>query len=96
MRMNIDEQSAASSRPAFTPVGRTASLVWAGSAALWAFVFAAMSFYWASGGMLRIETLGREMAAMAQRRDPDIIVAAWVTGAMKVVAGLLALALLRR
>ncbi len=56
---------------------------WAGYAACgWGLVFAAVSFYWGSGG-----TLGAH--------DPVIFLALWVTGLLKVAGALLALALVR-
>jgi len=59
----------------------------------WAFLFAAPSFYWAAGGPVGMGTLGPGIAAMA--RDPWFVVLVWATGVAKVLAGLLALALVR-
>ncbi|ELZ07482.1 DUF3995 domain-containing protein [Natrialba aegyptia] len=74
------------------PVGRTRVPIWAGYAAcLWAAVFAAMSFYWALGGTLGLKTIG----TFAQSRDPTFVALLWVTGAMKIGGGLVALALVR-
>jgi Protein of unknown function (DUF3995) len=66
------------------------------AAALWALVFAAMSFYWAAGGTLGLETLGNEIEREAEAREPDTVALIWVTGALKVVGAALALALARR
>ncbi len=68
------------------------SFTWASyAAAVWAFVFAGMSFYWAVGGTAGIATLSPEIAAMSRTSWFTIIV--WGTGAMKAAAGILALAL---
>jgi hypothetical protein len=56
-------------------------------------LFAAPSFYWAAGGTAGIGTLGPGIAAMA--RDPWFVALVWATGLAKVLAGLLALALVR-
>lgn len=63
------------------------------AAAGWAFLFAAMSFYWAAGGMLGANTLGEGIEALALARDPEIIAITWVTGILKFILGLLGLAL---
>ncbi|MEO7001537.1 MAG: DUF3995 domain-containing protein [Ktedonobacterales bacterium] len=56
----------------------------------WAFIFAAVSFYWAAGGTVGSETIGPAITGLAH--DPVFIAILWLTGALKVVAGLLALA----
>lgn len=61
----------------------------------WALAFAAASFYWAAGGTIGAETIGPALASLALARDPEFIAVLWITGALKVVAGLLALALVR-
>jgi Protein of unknown function (DUF3995) len=67
---------------------------WAAYAACgWAFLFAAPSFYWAAGGTAGTATLGPGIAAMS--RDPWFVAVVWATGVAKVLAGLLALALVR-
>jgi hypothetical protein len=72
------------------------SLDWAGyAAAFWAFLFAAMSFYWALGGRLGVETIGDAITKPALAGDPTILAVVWITGALKVVAGVLALALVQ-
>ncbi len=71
---------------------------WAGYAGCaWALAFAAMSFYWAAGGLLGIETQGHAIkdAALALRRDPQFVALVWSTGAAKVLGALLALALVQ-
>ena len=67
---------------------------WAAYAACgWAFLFAAPSFYWAAGGTVGIGTLDPGITAMS--RDPWFVALVWATGVAKVLAGLLALALVR-
>jgi hypothetical protein len=76
--------------------GRSA-LVWAGYAACaWGLVFAGISFYWALGGGLGVDTLGGRLEQLALARDPAINAAVWVTGFLKVGGALLALALVQR
>ena len=70
--------------------------VWAGYAACaWAFVFAAMSFSWAAGGTVGVNTNAPAITGPVLAGDPAWIAALWITGALKVIAGLLALALVR-
>lgn len=82
-----------------TPAARWGSGLWAGhwaayAASLWAFVFAAMSFYWAAGGLVGVDTLGSVITRLA--RDPGFVAVVWLTGALKVVGGVFALALVQR
>ncbi|MGH2557457.1 MAG: DUF3995 domain-containing protein [Thermomicrobiales bacterium] len=65
------------------------------AAAAWAFVFAANSFYWALGGTVGIETLALTIQEEARQRDTAFLAMVWVTGGLKVLGGLLALALAR-
>lgn len=70
---------------------------WAAYAAVgWAVLFAAQSFYGAAGGTFGLATFGREIERQARARDPDFIAFVWVTGGLKLVAGLLAVALTGR
>lgn len=64
------------------------------SACVWAFIFAAMSFYWALGGTAGTDTLG-EIANPELAEKPGFIVLVWGTGVLKALGGLLALALVR-
>ena len=67
---------------------------WAAYAACaWSFLFAVPSFYWAAGGTAGMGSLGPGVAAMA--RDPWFVALVWATGVAKVLAGFLALALVR-
>jgi hypothetical protein len=65
------------------------------AAATWALVFAAMSFFWALGGTLGLDTLGTELEREARAREPDTIALVWVTGLLKVAGAVLALALVQ-
>ncbi|MGH2531536.1 MAG: DUF3995 domain-containing protein [Thermomicrobiales bacterium] len=66
------------------------STPWAAyAAAAWAFVFATISFYWALGGTIGIDTLANTIQEDARARDAEFLVLVWLTG------GLMALALAR-
>jgi len=67
------------------------------AAAVWGFVFAVPSFYWAMGGMAgAASTISPQLVELVQEQDPGFIAVLWVTGVLKVVGGLLGLALVRR
>lgn len=70
---------------------------WPGyAAAVWGFVFAVPSFYWAMGGMAGASsTISPSLVKLAQERDAGFVAVLWVTGALKVVGGLLGVALVR-
>ena len=71
--------------------GRT---TWAAYAACaWALIFALMSFYWALGGEIGLDTLGLGIQALAH--DPGFIALVWLTSIAKVIGGLFALTLVR-
>jgi hypothetical protein len=82
-------------RPTVTrELGHTAWAAYAAGA--WAFVFAAISFYWAAGGTIGLATLGRTIEQLALARDPMMVtIGGWGAGIAKAIAGLLALALVR-
>jgi len=65
------------------------------AAAAWVLVFAAMSFYWAAGGSLGSSTMSDTILEPARAREPQFVALLWITGALKAIAGLLALALVR-
>ncbi|MGW7007386.1 DUF3995 domain-containing protein [Streptomyces sp. NPDC054933] len=71
---------------------------WSGyAAAVWGFVFAVPSFYWAMGGLAgAASTISPSLVKLAEDRNPGFIAVLWVTGVLKVVGGLLGLALARR
>jgi hypothetical protein len=64
-------------------------------AAAWAFVFAAMSFYWAAGGTAGASTLGETITRAGREREPLFVAILWGTGALKAIAGVGPLALAR-
>jgi hypothetical protein len=61
----------------------------------WGLVFAGISFYWGSGGHGLLDTIGGAIERSALAGDPAIYAAVWVTGVLKVVGAVLALALVR-
>ena len=71
-------------------------LVWAGYLACgWGLAFAAISFYWGSGGTLGVDTVWGSLG-MSPAQKTVLIIAAWVTGFLKVFAAALALALVTK
>lgn len=69
---------------------------WAGYAAcLWGLLFAALSFYWAAGGRAGLGTLSKGVREPALDRDAAFVAVIWATGALKVLAALLGLALVQ-
>jgi hypothetical protein len=72
---------------------------WAGgvayAAAGWAFLFAALSFYWALGGTAGSDTVSPEIAQLARAHVPWVMAALWISAIIKVVSGLVALALIQ-
>lgn len=76
-----------------TPSSSSRAVAYA--AAAWAFVFAAMSFYWALGGMIGAETLGTAIAELARNRDAELLTITWITGILKAAAGVAVLALVQ-
>ncbi len=79
----VPESASSTARP-WSPDGA------AYAACAWAVVFAAASFYWAAGGTVGADTVGSVIT-----RLPGIVALLWVTGALKVIGALLALALVR-
>ena len=63
------------------------------AAAVWALGFGLLSFAWALGSRLSFGT--QALAIREQVDDPEFVTVLWATGVLKVVAGLLALALVR-
>jgi len=61
----------------------------------WTLLFAAMSFYWASGGMIGVESLGGAIYEKAMERDPEFAAVVWASGFVK-LAGAIPLLLLFR
>lgn len=63
------------------------------AAAVWAFAFAALSAYWALGGMAGIDQLAESIQRDADERSGGFVATLWVTVGLKALAGVLALAL---
>ena len=70
--------------------GRRTWAAWV--ACVWALLFALMSFYWALGGELGVNTLGSGIQSLAH--DPGFIAIVWLTGVAKIIGGLFALTLI--
>lgn len=67
-------------------------LAWfAYAAAAWSFIFALISFYWAAGGTIGLNTLGDEINSL--KGNAWFTTFVWLTGILKVAAGLIALSL---
>ncbi|MDP9863142.1 MULTISPECIES: DUF3995 domain-containing protein [Streptosporangium] len=81
-----------------TTAARSRRAAWAGyGAAAWGFLFALPSFYWALGGTAgATTTISPSLVRLVQDGVTWFIVVLWVTGALKVVGGVLGLALVRR
>ncbi len=64
-------------------------------AAGWAFLFAALSFYWALGGTAGADTVSPEIVQLARAHVPWVIAALWISAIIKVFSGFVALALVQ-
>lgn len=65
-------------------------------ACAWAFLFAALSFYWALGGMVGVDTaVSPAIARLARAHDPLLFAGLWITALLKVFGGFVALALVQ-
>jgi len=92
----IDGQGAGTIVPERAAPARPRATGWpAYAAGAWAFVFAAMSLYWAAGGLAGLDTQGHAIKQAAIQRTPGFVALLWATGAAKLLGGLLALALAR-
>lgn len=60
---------------------------------VWTVIFAAMSFYWAMGGLIGARSLGGSIYEMAMNPSHSFLVVLWLTGFIKLL-GLLLLSLL--
>src|SRR5215212_485743 len=69
--------------------------MWAAYAAsAWAFLFAVPSFYWAVGGTGGLDSIvSPDLVRLAHHKVPWFVAVLWITGAMKVFAGLITLAM---
>ena len=60
-------------------------------------MFAVPSLYWVAGGTGGLDsTVSPDLVRLAYERVPWFVAVLWITGGMKVFAGLVALALVRR
>ncbi|MFS0576841.1 DUF3995 domain-containing protein [Sporosarcina sp. 179-K 3D1 HS] len=60
----------------------------------WTLIFAGMSFYWATGGMVGVRSLGGQIYKMALEKDPSLVPIVWLTGFVKLGGCLLLFSLL--
>lgn len=68
-------------------------LTWpAYGAAIWSLIFALISFYWAAGGTVGASTLARSIEDQSRHPDGVFLASVWVTGVLKLIAGIIALA----
>lgn len=63
---------------------------------IWCLVFACMSFYWASGGMIGVKSLGGVIYQKAIARDAAFLSIVWLTGFIKLGGGFFLLLLLKK
>jgi hypothetical protein len=66
------------------------------AAAAWAFAFAAVSFYWALGGTVGLDTLSLELERDARDGGTDLVALTVPAGVAKLTLGILALLLVSR
>lgn len=92
-RLGFGENRGAGPARRRAPEGTWAS--YAAAIVAFAFAFAGVSFYWAAGGMAGVSTVGGSIERMAIARAPGFVTVLWVTAALKLVGGVLALALTR-
>lgn len=72
---------------------RKTSFIYAGM--VWTLIFAFMSFYWAAGGMIGVESLGGQIYQMALNRNSGFILLVWATGGAKLGGVFLLIGLIR-
>ncbi len=65
-------------------------------AVIWAFVFAALSAYWGSGGTVGLDTLGDGILEMALAGDSELMFINWISVVGKIIIGLLVLGLMHQ
>jgi hypothetical protein len=61
----------------------------------WAFAFAALSCYWALGGTVGTQTISPAIVALARAHDPLVYAALWLGALVKVISGVVVLALIQ-
>lgn len=81
----------AAARTRITPPGNGAAY----AAAVWGFAFAALSAYWGLGGELGVAHLGVAIREQVEAHDRGFLVLVWFSVVGKVIAALIALALVR-
>ncbi len=82
--------------PATVSTHHRQRLVWAAyGAAIWSLIFALISFYWAAGGTVGANTLARSIEEQSRHPDRVFLASVWVTGVLKLIAGIVALAMVQ-
>lgn len=61
---------------------------------VWTIIFAIMSFYWATGGMAGVRSLGGEIYEISLNPELSFILVVWLTGFVKLLGVILLLMLL--
>lgn len=61
---------------------------------VWSVMFAALSFYWAMGGMFGVKSLGGAVYEMSLNPERSFIIIVWITGFVKLLGFILLLMLL--
>lgn len=64
--------------------------------AVWGFLFALISLYWALGGQWLLDTIGEAVTQPAQEGDPMMVLAVWSSVLVKFAAVVAALGLVQR
>jgi len=75
------------------PVSSRSEVRYGEGAALWAFAFAGISFYWAAGGTFGAITIGTQIESYVAS-VPGFVIVLWVDAVLKSLLGVLALALI--
>jgi len=65
------------------------------AACAWSFVFAALSCYWALGGTVGSETVSLAIVQLARAHDPWVYAALWLSALLKIISGVVVLALVQ-
>ncbi len=71
----------------------TSAQRWGVAASIWCFAFGLTSIYWAVGGDLGSNQLSPELQEQAERREAGFVAVLCITGVLKIVGGLVPLAL---
>jgi len=84
----VNKRNARTGRPSLSPGRRFAVGAFA-----WSLAFGLVSVYWAAGGTIGESTLAKSIRDLAEERKPAFVATLWITGAAKILGGLLPLSL---